>query len=825
MAERRLSGWTIAFRVFAVLFAVGFTGAIVAGIAGAIYVARLADDLPDYAQLREYEPKVMTRIHAGDGTLLAEYATERRIFVPIEAIPPHVVNAFISAEDRTFYEHHGLDYRGIARAALANVSNYLNNRRLEGAATITQQVAKNFLLSGEVRLERKIREALLALRMEEAFTKEHILELYLNEIYLGWRSYGVAAASLNYFDKSLQDLTVAEAAYLAAMPKGPNNYRPDRHGARERGIARRNWVIGRMAANGYITPAEAEVAQAEELLVYERVFGTRTVEGEYFAEEVRRRVAGLYGEESLYDGGLSVRTTIEPELQRHAMTALRGGLVAYDQRHGWRGAVGQLGDLANWAEAIRRADFATDLAPWSGAVVLGIDDTAGTVSVGLQDGQTTGTIALDQLTWARQSLPDRTLGAEIERPSQVLSVGDLIYVEPVDGDAAGQFALRQVPDVNGGLVALDPHTGRVLAMMGGFSFEESQFNRAVQARRQPGSSFKPFVYAAAFDNGYTPSSVVLDAPFTLDQGEDMPLWKPNNYSNRFYGPSTLRRGMERSLNVLTVRLALDVGIEDVVAYGERMGVYERPRPLLSMAVGSGETTLLRMTTAYGMFVNGGHEIAPVFIDRIQDRLGRTVYRHDQRDCLGCAPDAWAAAPMPQLPDARARVLDSHTAYQVVSLLQGVVDRGTATTVRTVGKPLAGKTGTTDDEKDAWFVGFSPDLAVGVYVGFDIPTSMGHSETGGSVAAPIFRDFMALAVGDKPAVPFRVPSGITLMRVNSETGQRARPGDGRVIEEAFKPGTGPDPEAFRNVLGAGASTDPDAPVSGSTRVNRGTGGLY
>ncbi len=827
-------GAILALKIFGLLTGLGLIAAICAGIYAWMYVSGLSDDLPDYTKLREYEPKVMTRIHAGDGTLLAEYATQRRIFVPIESVPRVVVNAFISAEDKNFYEHDGLDYRGIARAVVANVSNYLNNRRLEGASTITQQVAKNFLLTSEVRLDRKIKEAILAYRMERAFTKAEILELYLNEIYLGWRSYGVAAAALNYFDKSLDELTIAEAAYLAAMPKGPANYRPDRERTRARGISRRNWVIERMALNGHIAPDAAARAQAEPLVVYDRPFGTRTVEGEYFAEEVRRRVSELYGADSLYDGGLSVRTTVEPQLQRYAMQALRTGLTQYDQRHGWRGPVTRIEDTSAWPEALDKIDFGRDLDPWYGAVVLSVDDTAGVVTVGLDDGRaTTGTIPFDEIVWARTQEDDDSLGPEIEKASDVLSVGDVIYVEPVggarlDGEAApDHYALRQIPELNGGIVALDPHTGRVLAMVGGFSFSESQFNRAVQARRQPGSSFKPFVYAAAFDHGYTPSSVVLDAPFTLDQGEGQPLWKPKNYSNRFYGPSTLRRGMERSLNVLTVRLALDVGIEEVVDYGRRMGVYRNPRPLLSMAVGAGETTLLNMTAAYGVFVNGGKLIEPIFIDRIQDRMGRTIYRPDERECADCAQIAHTDAEVPVLPDGRERVLDPHTAYQIVSLLQGVVDRGTGTRVRGVGKPVAGKTGTSDYEKDAWFVGFSPNLAVGVYTGFDTPRGMGRSETGGTVAAPIFRDFMEMALSDVPAIPFRVPAGITLMRVNHDTGQPADGDGGKVILEAFKPGTGPDPEAFRNVLGGASSEDPLGAVGSEAgrRVSRGTGGLY
>ncbi len=818
---KRRSPAALFFKIFAGLIGVGLILAIGVGALVGVYVWRLSRDLPEYSVLRDYEPKVMTRIHAGDGSLMAEYATERRIFVPIGAIPKHVVAAFVSAEDKNFYEHDGLDYQGIVRAALTNVTNYLqgNNRRPEGASTITQQIAKNFLLSGEVKMERKIREGLLAQRIEEAFTKDEILEIYLNEIYLGWRSYGVAAAALNYFDKSLNELTIAEAAYLAAMPKGPNNYRPDRVRSRQRSIARRNWVLERMAANGYITPQQMSESQAEELVVYDRPFGAQTIEAEYFAEEVRRRVADRYGEDSLYDGGLSVRTTLEPRLQSAALKALRKGLVEYDQRHGWRGPLGSLPSVLDWQQAVLNHDFIGDLNPWRGAIVLGVDDAGGTVQIGLDDGQTTGQIALAGLEWARPALENGQLGPEVTRPSQVLKTGDLIYVEPVDGG----YALRQVPAVDGGIVALDPHTGRVLAMIGGFSFERSEFNRAVQAKRQPGSAFKPFVYAAAFDSGYTPSSLVLDAPFVMDQGAGMPRWKPNNYSMRFYGPSTLRRGMEKSLNVLTVRVALDVGIERVINYAQRLGVMEGGAPLLSMAVGSGETTLLRMTSAYGTFVNDGREIRPIFIDQIQDRYGKVVYRTDPRTCEACTAQGWAHQEVPELSDYRNQLLDPHTSYQIVSLLQGVVDRGTGRKAQVEGKHVAGKTGTSDDEKDAWFVGFSPDLAVGVYVGHDTPKSLGRSETGGSVAGPIFSAFMSEALKNQPAVPFRVPAGMTLMRVNAETGQAAAVDDRQVIIEAFKPGTGPDPEAFQNVLGQ--DSEGVLPSDPNSRLNRGTGGLY
>ncbi len=820
------------FRIFIGLVLLTLIGGLLAAGAVAVYVWNLSRDLPEYEVLQDYEPKVMTRIHAGNGTIMAEYASERRIFVPIEGIPKPLIAAFISAEDKTFFEHDGLDYKGIVRAAISNVSNYMNDRRFEGASTITQQVAKNFLLSGEVRLERKIKEAILARRIEDTFTKDQILELYLNEIYLGWRSYGVAAAALNYFDKSLDELTLGEAAYLAAMPKAPSNYRPDRVGPRARGLERRNWVLERMAANGHISVDEMRSAQREDLVVYDRPFGAHTIEYEYFAEDVRRQVADLFGEDSLYHGGLSVRTTLEPRLQRAAVQALRKGLVDFDQRRGYRGPAGRASSVADWSKTVKAHRFLRDVDPWVGAIVIDVRDAEGYAVVGLEDGQTQGLLPTEGLLWARaaqgMSGGYPQMGPEITRPSDVVAVGDLVYVEPVGRleNARGptvRVALRQIPEIDGGIVAMDPHTGRVLAMNGGFSFERSEFNRATQALRQPGSAFKPFVYAAALDNGYTPSSVVLDAPITQDQGGGRGRWKPKNYDGRFKGASTLRKGLEKSYNLLTLRVAQDIGIGQVISYAQKMGVLDTVPAVDAIALGSGETTLVRMTVAYSMFVNGGKRVEPILIDRVQDRLGKTVYRKDERMCENCREVSWQGQVHPELDDIRDDVLDPHTAYQLTSMLQGVVERGTGRKILAVGKPLAGKTGTTDEEKDAWFVGFSPDLAVGVFVGYDQPQPMGRPESGGGLAAPIFRDFMAEALKDDAAVPFRIPPGMILIRVNAETGQPAKPGEAGVIIEAFKPGTGPDPNAYADGLNG---TSASRFQSGKSRnVTKGTGGLY
>lgn len=805
-------------RIAAFVFASLTIVAVGTAIAGAYYLWQLNEELPEYDQLSNYQPPVTTRVHAGDGSLIAEYARERRLFVPITSIPDAVKAAFLSAEDKNFYSHPGIDVQGVLRASIENVSNYMNGRRLEGASTITQQVAKNFLLTSEVTLNRKLKEALIALKIEQTFSKDEILELYLNEIYLGFASYGVAAAALNYFEKSLDQLTLGEIAYLAALPKAPNNYHPVRR--KEQAIARRNWVLDRMAENGYITAEQVQTASAEELTVFPRAYGAQVVEAEYFAEEVRREVFEIYGEDKLYDGGLSIRTTLDTSLQNIAHRALRKGLVAYDRRHGWRGPVARISADEDWLEQLKGLRIPGDIDPWRPAVVLALREDA--ALVGLKDGES-GRIPMEEMEWARPWLKDEKVGGEVRKPSDVLKKGDVVYVEALESEgtepAEGEplFALRQMPAVNGGLIALDPHTGRILAMAGGFSFQESEFNRTSQADRQTGSAFKPFVYAAALDRGFTPSSLVLDAPFVMDQGPGLDLWKPENYSLEFYGPSTLRLGVEKSRNVMTVRLAQNIGMEPIVELARRFGINDDMPLQLSMALGAGETTLQKLTAAYAMLVNGGRRITPTLIDRIQDRRGKTIFKHDNRPCDECNARSWRDQEEPEIPDIREEVIDSGTAYQVVSMLEGVVQRGTGGSIRAVGKPLAGKTGTTNEERDAWFVGFSPDLAVGVYVGFDNPRRMGRAETGGRVAAPIFRDFMKEAIGEQPAIPFRIPPGIRLVRVNAKTGLLAQPGDYPVILEAFKPGT--EPGGPQPVIGASDTN------GGNGALGSGTGGLY
>jgi penicillin-binding protein 1A len=796
--------------------------------------------LPDYSQLQDYEPPVMTRVHASDGSLLGEYAKERRLYLPIQAVPKSVINAFLAAEDKNFYEHGGLDFYGMGRAFMLYAQNYGSNRRPQGASTITQQVAKNFLLTNEVSFARKIKEALLAMRIERTYSKDRILELYLNEIFLGLGAYGIGAAALVYFDKSVNELTVAEAAYLAALPKAPSSLHPVRN--RDRAIERRNYVIDRLLENGWIKQADADKARKEPLIVTGKQNAAHVFAGEYFAEEVRREIFERYGEKKLYEGGLSVRTTLDPKLQVVARKTLSNGLVNYDEAQGYRGALHKLELTGDWGVKLAEIKSLSDIPPWRMAVVLESNDQSARIGFqpprelggAVSKERQTGIITLDGVRWAKAAAGPTRFKTPTN-VAQVLSPGDVIYAEPLvlkDGKAVeGQFRLRQIPEVSGGMVVMDPWTGRVLAMAGGFSFDQSQFNRATQAWRQPGSSFKPLVYSAALDNGYTPSTVVIDAPIEVQQGNGQ-VWRPENYSaGKYYGPSTLRTGLELSRNTMTVRLAEDIGMPLIGEYAKRFGVYDDLPNYLSYALGAGETTVMRMVTAYSMFANGGRRIKATMIDRIQDRYGHTIFKHDQRECRGCdAAEGWKNQPEPTLVDRREQVMDPMTAYQITSMMEGVVQRGTGTIVREVGKPIAGKTGTTNDEKDVWFVGFSPDIAVGLYLGYDKPRHMGRA-SGGSMAAPVVRDFLKIALADKPAVPFRVPAGIKLIRVDARSGMRAGPGEGgRTILEAFKPGTAP-PDNYSVIGvadadgrggGGGMSMSPDSERS---IFRPGTGGLY
>ena len=825
-----------------------FVCAVILAIAGCglvgITIWHFGRDLPDYQQLAHYQPPIMTRVQAGDGRLLAEYATERRVFVPISAIPKRVIDAFVAAEDKNFYTHHGIDPVSMLRAALTDVSRLRASRRPIGASTITQQVAKNMLLSNEVSLTRKIKEVLLATRIEAALPKDRILELYLNEIYLGSGAYGVAAAALTYFDKSLGDLTLGEAAFLGGLPKAPNRYNPVHFP--DAAMARRNWVLDRMVEDGYATRAAADEAAARPLELHRREEAEQ-VKAPYFAEEVRRELLARYGEKALYGAGLSVRTSLDPRLQREADEALRHGLIAYDHGHeGWRGAIARIEPKDDWVAHLAAVPIPAVVSDvgWRLAVIL--RTSPGEAAIGFADGDT-GHIPFSQMRWARRRYSGGGLGPFPRGAGDVVKPGDVVMVTPVAGEPlvenaletakedAGKpkdvkkpepprdpsaFTLCQVPEVSGALVVMDPHTGRVLALSGGFSFATSQFDRATQGYRQTGSAIKPFVFLTALEHGFTPSTKVSDAPISLPQGPGLPMWTPTNYeADQFRGPTPLRIGLEQSIDTLTVRLATMIGMDPIADTIQRFGILDHVPHEYAITLGAGATTPLRLTAAYSMIVNGGKRITPTVIDRVQDRDGKTIFRADDRKCEACADDDWQHQPVPVLPDDREQVADPGSAYQLVTMMEGVVQRGTGTAVKAVGKPLAGKTGTTNDYHDAWFVGFSPDLAAGVYVGYDDPDSLGKDETGGHVAAPIFRDFMKEALKNTPAIDFRIPPGLRLYRVSAATGLPVS-GSEPAIFEAYKPGTEPGkgPKIARQTDAANEDEAPAAANDNSANDN-------
>ena len=748
-------------------------------VIGIIYgINRINITIPDYHQLAVYEPPVTTRLFAGDGQVMMEYAAEKRLFVPIEKIPDNVKLAFIAAEDKHFYKHSGLDYLGIVRAMLGNFKKIGTGKRPAGASTITQQVAKNFLLSSEISYTRKLKEAILARRINKAFSKDHVLELYLNEIYLGNRAYGVAAAAMNYFAKSLDELTLDEIAYLAALPKGPNNYNPKtRYDA---AVQRRNWVIDRMVTDGYVQKDEAEEAKKRPLKVVERKSGFLK-DTEYYSEEVRRTIVHNFGDEALYQGGLIVRTTVDPRLQTIATNALRKGLLAYDKRHGWRGAEINIPLDENYKDNLQKAKLTPGAdSTWEKAVVVNVaKDKAEVETVKANKGY----ILLNSLKWARFKEKGKNIGPVPTSVEQILNKGDVIYVESIKDDV---YNLQQIPEVEAGMAVMDPHTGKVLALVGGFSFAKSQFNRATQAYRQTGSSFKPFVYLTALEEGYSPTDMILDAPFVLDQGVGMPKWKPVNYSKKFYGMMTLRRGVELSKNLMTVRLAQDIGMDKIVDMSRRVGVNDNLPPFLSASLGAADTRVINMVSAYCVIVNGGKKVPPYMIERIQDRKGKTIYKHEQTECPDCFALKWENQDAPDFHVVREQVVDPLSAYQMTSILEGVATRGTGARLNELHRHLAGKTGTTNETKDAWFVGFSPDLVAGVYVGYDEPESLGKAETGAQASLPIFYDFMKEALKDTLDANFRIPAGIKLVRVNPQTGRPSAPGDATVIIEALKP---------------------------------------
>lgn len=795
----------------------------------ALYVADVTKDLPDYRELANWEPAVMTRVYAYDGALLAEYAKERRLFLPISAVPNRIKQAFLSAEDKSFYSHSGIDVSGLANAIWSNLANLGSGQRLIGASTITQQIAKNLLLSSDRTLERKIREAVLSIRIDRTFSKDEILELYLNDVYLGLGAYGIAEAAMTYFGKPVGELSIAEAAYLAALPKGPNNYNPYLNA--DRAVQRRNWVIGQMSRNGFIDAVQARAMAAAPLGVRRRAPNVLVADANYFSEEVRRQVADKYGDAALYTAGLAVRTTLDPKLQAAAVKALRRGLVDYDQAKGFRGAVARIDIRGDWQDALDRIEALADVPEWRLAVVLASTDKG--VEIGLRsrlpgkagvDASERAGIDANTMRWALNVTVDgkRRKAASTGR---ILAPGDVVYVEKQGSD----HVLRQIPQVQGALVSMDPHTGRVLASVGGFSYTQSEFNRATQAYRQPGSAFKPFVYAAALDTGYTPATLVMDEPLAMPDGAGR-VWKPKNYDGRFSGPSTLRTGLEKSRNLMTVRLARHLGMDVVAQYGESFGIYDKLKPYLPMSLGAGETTLMRLVSAYAVIANGGRSVQPSMIDRIQDRHGRTIFRHDGRRCGGCNAAEWQDQPEPELADEREQVLDPMTAYQITSMMRGVVERGTARGVTKLGVPVAGKTGTTNDEKDVWFVGFTPGIVTGVFMGYDTPKPMGYGESGGGLAAPIFIDFMKVALQGKPVADFPTPQGMTFLSVDSRTGRRVAAGSPGSITEAFKPGTEPCQaecpviDGFEDLARSPVAAEGISPER-RTKLLDSTGGLY
>ena len=722
-----------------------------------------SSDLPDYKILANYKPPVSSRVHSGEGQLIAEYALQKRLFIPYDSIPDKVIYSFLSAEDKNFFSHPGIDAKSITRAIIKNLKNYFSEKRLEGASTITQQVAKNFLLTSEVSFKRKIKEAILAFRIERAYSKERIMELYLNQIYLGVGAYGVAAASLEYFDKSVNDLSYEEAALLAALPRAPSKYNPFK--SIERAKARRNIVLKNLYDNSYINNIEYEELKNKEIKTKKRKIELLE-EANFYSEEVRRIISDSYGFDDLYKGGLSIRTPLNSNYQIEALKALREGLEEYDRRHGWRGPITNI-DTAEWQNNIQQLTPDKSL-NWKLAKVIDVNKL--TLKIEIEDKEI-GFIDFANINWTRKkSFED------------FLKLNDIIYVSKIKKN---KWNLKQLPKINGAIVVMDPYTGRVLAMVGGFSFKLSEFNRATQAKRQPGSAFKPIVYAAALENGFTPSTLILDAPFVMDQGEGLKTWKPENYGKKFYGPSTLRTGLEKSRNLMTVRVAQKVGFDQISKITKNFGIYDAIPELLSVSLGAAETTLIQLTNAYCTFVNGGKKVIPIFIDRIQDRRGKTIFNADKRKCIGCKEISYLEDEIPIIQDNRKQIISSETAYQITSMLEGVIKRGTGRKLKNLNLTLAGKTGTTNKNMDAWFLGFTSKLVVGVYVGFDEPKTLGRYETGAKAALPVFEKFIKKVVKKKDALPFKVPKNITLVLVDVESGLQPNASTKKIIYESFK----------------------------------------
>ena len=748
---------------FKKIFVVTFGSLLLISLISIAILWTFSNNIPDYKFLKNYKPSVSSKVYSGNGDLVADFSKEKRIFVPFNSIPKNVINAFLSAEDKNFFSHPGVDAKGILRAIFNNIKNLLTSKRLEGASTITQQVAKNFLLTNEVSLNRKIKEAILAFRIERALNKERILELYLNQIYLGSGAYGVAAASLEYFDKSIKELDYAEAALLAALPKAPSKYNPYRN--IELAKFRRDLVLKNLYENDFLNLGEYEKLKTQNvnLKKKKKIF---LEDAQYYIEEVRKKVINDLSYEKVYKQGFNINTPINLELQKIANQSLRYGLISYDKRNGWRGPITNKDFSKKWYKDLEKYELEESIS-WEIAIVKKIEQ----FSVDIETkNKTKGVIQYKDISWTKKEF------------DELLDIGDVIYVKK---NNKNYFSLKQLPKINGGILVMDPFTGRVLSLSGGFSFKNSEFNRVTQAFRQPGSAFKPFVYALALENNYTPSSLVLDAPLVLDQGSDLKMWKPENYGKKFYGPSTLRTGLEKSRNLMTVRIAQHLGIDKIVNFSKSLGIYENPEMLLSISLGSAETTLLKLASAYSAFVNGGKLVEPVLIDRVQDSEGNTIINNKQRSCLNCDKISFMSNQYPDIKDNYKQVFSSQTAYQMTSLLEGVIQRGTGKKLKKLKLNLAGKTGTTNENTDAWFIGFTSDLIVGVYVGMDDPKPLGKYETGSKTALPIFKNFVEKAIKKSNARPFKVAEGITMMVVDPSTGEKAKFSSKNTIVEAYK----------------------------------------
>ena len=722
-----------------------------------------SNDLPDYKFLKSYKPPVSSKVYSGNGDLVADFSQEKRVFVPFNSIPKNVINAFLSAEDKNFFKHPGVDAKGVIRAVINNITNILSSKRLEGASTITQQVAKNFLLTNEVSLNRKIKEAILAFRIERALSKERILELYLNQIYLGSGAYGVAAASLEYFDKSIKDLNYSEAALLAALPKAPSRYNP----YRDPDIAkfRRNLVLKNLLDNNYLTSEWYEKLTKEEIILKKnkKIY---LEDAQYFIEDVRKSVIETLSYDKVYKQGFNINTPIDLNLQTIATKSLRDGLIAYDKRKGWRGPLTNKIYNSEWKKDLEKYKLENSI-NWKLAIVKKINKFSAEIET---EDNIEGVIEYQSISWTKKEF------------NKLLKPGDIIYVKNLKENI---FNLQQLPKVNGGIVVMDPFTGRVLALSGGFSFKQSEFNRATQAKRQPGSAFKPFVYALALENNFTPTSLVLDAPLVLDQGDDLKMWKPENYGKKFYGPSTLRVGLEKSRNLMTVRIAQNLGVEKIVDFSKALKIYDNPEELLSISLGSAETTLLKLTSAYSVFVNGGKLVEPILIDRIQDSEGNTIFNNDKRKCINCDQISYLTNDYPEIKNNYTQIFSPETAFQMTSILEGVVQRGTAKKLKDLNLNIAGKTGTTNKNTDTWFIGFTSNVLVGVYVGSDNPSPLGKYETGSKTALPIFKSFISDSINKYDARPFKAAKGTVMMVVDPLTGQKAKFNSKNTIIEVFK----------------------------------------